>query len=182
MVGHRYNCLENLCSLAVQCNIAPEQVEKDCRELAVLLESRTVEQDNHFTEYDILCALKTYYEASEGAYRRRIEFISAKTGIPLTPNKRNGRKQTVHLERARAVQNIDYPNGEWRGRKSKLEIVYLWRMENPNGRKADCIRATGLDKKTVYKWWDEQPDYSSFIADNDYIQRTSRVGRMSKGE
>ena len=25
-VGHRYNCLENLCSLAVQCNIEPEQV------------------------------------------------------------------------------------------------------------------------------------------------------------
>lgn len=157
-VGHRYNCLENLCSLAVQCNITPEQVEKDCRELAVLLESRTIEQDNHFTEYDILCALKTYHEATEGAYRRRIEFISKKTGIPLESNKRNGRKQTIHLERARAVQNIDYPNGEWRGRKTKQEIVQAWRMENPNGTKAECIKATGLSKPTVYKWWNVQKD------------------------
>jgi len=23
----------------------------------------------------------------------------------------------------------------------------------PEGKKADCIRDTGLDKKTVYKWW-----------------------------
>lgn len=180
-VGHRYNCLENLCSLAVQCNIAPEQVEKDCRELAVLLESRTVEQDNHFTEYDILCALKTYHEASEGAYRRRIEFISAKTGIPLTPNKRNGRKQKDHIKLMNFVRDEINGNKNWHGRKSKLEIVYSWRMENPNGRKADCIRATGLDKKTVYKWWDEQPDYSSFIA-NDFEQRLGRVNRMSKGE
>ena len=160
-VGHRYNCLENLCSLAVQCNIAPEQVEKDCRELAVLLESRTVEQDNHFTEYDILCALKTYHEASEGAYRRRIEFISAKTGIPLTPNKRNGRKQKDHIKLMNFVRDEINGNKDWHGRKSKLEIVYSWRMENPNGTKAECIKATGLSKPTVYKWWDEQPDFSS---------------------
>ena len=42
VVGHRYSCLENLCSLAVQCNIPPEQVEKDCRELADILEELTV--------------------------------------------------------------------------------------------------------------------------------------------
>ena len=180
-VGHRYNCLENLCSLAVQCNIAPEQVEKDCRELAVLLESRTVEQDNHFTEYDILCALKTYHEASEGAYRRRIEFISAKTGIPLTPNKRNGRKQKDHIKLMNFVRDEINGNKDWHGRKSKLEIVYSWRMENPNGTKAECIKATGLSKPTVYKWWDEQPDFSSFI-ENDFEQRLGRVNRMSKGE
>ena len=39
------------------------------------------------------------------------------------------------------------------GRHSKEEIVKEWRSQHPEGRKADCIRETGLDKKTVYKWW-----------------------------
>ena len=38
-------------------------------------------------------------------------------------------------------------------RKNKADIVKKWRVKNPDGRKADCIRDTGLDKKTVYKWW-----------------------------
>lgn len=182
-VGHRYNCLENLCSLAVQCNIAPEQVEKDCRELAVMLEEQTVEEGNHFTEYDILCALKTYHEASEGAYRRRIEFISAKTGIPLTPNKRNGRKQKDHVIVMNKMKEVKRVLGEQinEGRPQKLEIVYQWRIENPNGTKAECIRETGLSKPTVYKWWSEQPDYSFFIA-SDFKQRLGRVNRISKGD
>nr|CRY97521.1 hypothetical protein [uncultured prokaryote] len=157
-VGKRYNCLENLCSLAVQCQIAPEQVEKDCRMVADRLERLTTSEDNHFTEYDILCALKTYYLADEKAYRRRTEFISKKTGITLTPNKRNGRKREQHLERARAVQKIDYPNYEWAGRPDKANIVEEWRKAHPEGRKADCIRDTGLSKMTVYKWWNEKTE------------------------
>jgi hypothetical protein len=156
VVGHRYNCLENLCSLAVQCNIAPEQVEKDCREIAEDFERLTENEDNHFTEYDILCALQTYHLADEGAYRRRIEYISNKTGIPLTPNKRNGRKQADHVRRMILLRDSDYPNGEWRnkdGRPEKSKIVEEWRKAHPDGTKADCIRATGLSKPTVYKWW-----------------------------
>ena len=53
VVGKRYHCLENLCSLAVQCNIEPEQVERDCRRVAERFEELTVKEDNHFTEYDI---------------------------------------------------------------------------------------------------------------------------------
>lgn len=156
VVGRRYNCLENLCSLAVQCNISPEQVEKDCRELAVILEDMTNSDDNHFTEYDILCALKTYHTASDQAYRRKIDYISKKTGIPLTPNKRNGRKQAKHLQGARAIRDIN--NENWRegnGRKSKQDVVKAWQQAHPEGRKADCIRETGLSKPTVYKWWNK---------------------------
>ena len=156
VVGTRYNCLENLCSLAVQCNIEPKQVEEDCRRVAKRFEELTVSEDNHFTDYDIICAMSTYHKADEKAYRRKIDFISKKTGIELTPNKRNGRKQIPHLERARAVQNIDYPNGEWRnaeGRPNKSDLVARWRVDNPNGTKAECVRDLKIDKKTVYKWW-----------------------------
>ena len=133
-------------------------MEKDCRRVAVHFEEITETEDNHFTEYDILCALKTYHTGGEQAYRRRIEYISKKTGIKLTPNKRNGRKQRLHLERARAVQEIDYPDGEWRnkeGRPTAEQIVREWQEHHPDGRKAECIRGTGLSKPTVYKWWEK---------------------------
>lgn len=39
------------------------------------------------------------------------------------------------------------------GRKPKVDIVRQWQAAHPEGKKADCIRDTGLDKKTVYKWW-----------------------------
>ena len=158
-VGKRYNCLENLCSLAVQCQIEPEQVEKDCRMVAEQLERMTISEDNHFTDYDIMCALKTYYVANEKAYRRRTEFISKKTGILLTPNKRNGRKQELHLKLARANRDVlceERGKRDWKegnGRKPKKDIVEEWRERNPKGRKIDCIRETGLSKPTVYKWW-----------------------------
>lgn len=50
-----------------------------------------------------------------------------------------------------------FNNKNWRdgnGRKPKADIVKEWRLAHPEGRKADCIRDTGLDKKTVYKWWE----------------------------
>jgi len=49
------------------------------------------------------------------------------------------------------------PEGEWRrlgGRKSKRDQVIEWRLHNPDGIKADCIRDTGMDRKTVAKHWD----------------------------
>ena len=157
VVGHRYNCLENLCSLAVQCRIDPRQVEQDCRELASFLEELTVAEDNHFTEYDIICALKTYHKGNEGAYRRKIEYISQKTGIELTRAKRNGQPRAWHLQDIRSkkanmkgrAQKFKRPEG----RPSAQRTVELWQAQNPGGRKADCIRDTGLSKPTVYKWW-----------------------------
>lgn len=182
VVGKRYNCLENLCSLAVQCNIEPEQVEADCRRIAEHFELLTNSEDNHFTEYDVLCALKTYHTASEQAYRRKIEYIAKKTGIPLTPNKRNGRKQIVHLMGARALQQInDQVNGtNWRegnGRPkesgTKAQQVFEYRAAHPDAKKVDCIRETKLSKPTVYKWWNWQPEHEKTVdemTDEEYEQ------------
>lgn len=156
VVGTRYNCLENLYSLAVQCNIDPVQVEKDCRRVAVRFEEMTETEDNHFTEYDILCALKTYHTASEQAYRRKIEYISKKTGIKLIPNKRNGRKQSEHIKLMNFVRDEINGNKCWRnikGRPTVEQIVREWKESHPEGKKAECIRETGLAKMTVYKWW-----------------------------
>lgn len=37
-----------------------------------------------------------------------------------------------------------------------------WREQHPEGRKADCHRDTGLDPKTIRKWWEYQPSKVQF--------------------
>ena len=69
-------------------------------------------------------------------------------------NKRNGRKQEMHLKGARAIRDINNPN--WRdgnGRKPKKDIVQKWQLENLEGTKYQCVKDTGLSKNTVKKWW-----------------------------
>lgn len=160
VVGKRYNCLENLCSLAVQCNIAPEQVEQDCRELAEHLETLTVDEKNHFTEYDILCALKTYHERSDGAYRRKIEYVANKTGITLIPNKRNGRKRSVHVQLMNRMRSFGVEMGECTnggrpiGSGTADQRVAAYRSEHPDASVTEVARALGISRTTAYKWWD----------------------------
>ena len=156
VVGHRYYCLMMLSIYAIKCDIELEELEKDCFELAEIFEKKTTSEDNHFTSEDVQDALQAFYD--KGLITYPVNSISNRSGLQIEKNKRNGRKQAVHLKRIRALQDIDYPNGEWRegnGRKPKQDIVSDWRMRNPNGKKIDCIKETGLAKSTVYKWWNE---------------------------
>ena len=41
------------------------------------------------------------------------------------------------------------------GRLSKRKVVEDYIKEYPGARKVDVIKGTGLDKKTVYKYYDE---------------------------
>lgn len=53
--------------------------------------------------------------------------------------------------------NKDWRNKEGRPKGSSKQrlIVEEWQQKHPDGRKADCIRETGLSKPTVYRWWKE---------------------------
>ena len=109
------------------------------------------DEHNRFTKRDVLDAMNMYQENYVTYSRAEVERVS---GISVPPNKRNGRKQDKHLQGARAIRDIN--NENWReenGRKPKSEIVEEWRKAHPDGKKADCIRDTGLSKPTVYKWW-----------------------------
>ena len=82
------------------------------------------------------------------------EWIEKQTKVVIPPNKRNGRKQAVHVkymnnQRAFKVEMGECTNG---GRPDKQKIVAEWQATHI-GTKADCIRDTGLSKPTVYKWW-----------------------------
>lgn len=178
--GHRYYGVMCLAVYAKKCNIPFEELSADAFGMIGLLDSKTEREDNHFTKDDVLSALEMY---NDDYITFPIDTISELTNLRIEKNKRNGRKQRVHLERARAVQNIDYPNGEWRGRKPKADVVAAWRKNNPDGRKAQCIRDTGLDKKTVYKWWDYEhssPLSMGIYSDIEIAKMMmGRAGRLS---
>ena len=164
-VGHRYYCMMILAIYAMKCKfydekknpnpVTREELESDCWQIMEKFEELTDADDNHFDESDVLDALDAYDWGYLSYPRNSVEY---KAGFNIPQNKRNGRKQAEHLKRARAVQELDYPDGSWRdgnGRKSKKTAVALWRANHPDGKKADCHRETGLSRVTIDKWWNE---------------------------
>lgn len=154
-VGHRYFCIAVLASYAVKCGISEDELRKDAYSL---LEFMNTLQDD-FTVDDIEGALNFYQESFVTFPRHEIELIS---GLDVPANKRNGRTQEQHLKIARFARDLNYENGaSWRdnsphsGRKPKADIVSQWRAIHPNGKPKECIKDTGLNKNTVYKWWNQ---------------------------
>ena len=146
VVGHRYYCLMMLAIYAVKCDIDRAELEEDCMELMEVFEERTDREDNHFTE-------KSFED--KGLITYPVNSIANRSGIAIPRNKRNYRKQEVHVkymnnQRAFKVELGECTNG---GRPSQEQTVREWQELHPDGKKADCIRETGLAKHTVYKWW-----------------------------
>ena len=169
-VGHRYYCLMLLSAYAMKCSfydekknpnpVTREELEADAFEIMEHFEEMTDKADNHFTESDVLDALDAFDRGMVTYPRNSVEY---RAGFSLPANKRNGRKQEVHLKGARAIQQInDEANGtNWRagnGRKPKKEAVEEWRLAHPDGTKAECHRETGLSRPTIDKWWKNPED------------------------
>lgn len=147
--GHRYHYM--LCTVvyAVKNGVPKKQVKEDLMERFETL--RGIKHENELTIQDVKDALEIY---SKEYYHYTISDIEKMSALKIERNRRNYRNQELHLKRARAVRDVMHDN--WRegnGRKPLAEVVKIWRMENPNGTKAECIRDTGLSKPTVYKWW-----------------------------
>ena len=164
-VGHRYYCLMTLAIYARKCGqydakhnpdpVTREELERDCFGLVDAFEAMTKDDKNHFDNDDVLDALEAYDDRWISFPRSAVEYRS---GITIPANRRNGQKQSDHLEEARAIRDIrSRRRGEaWdahNGRKSKRDQVQDWRLHHPDGSKADCIRDTGMDRKTVSKHW-----------------------------
>lgn len=148
---HRYFCIMMLAIYGIKAGIDFEEVKQDAYTLIPFMNGLTAEDP--FTSTDVESALECF---DERYFTFPRDDISRLSGIPIPTNKRNGRPQAAHLQRARAVQAIDYPAGEWRNQKGqppKRDIVLSWRKEHPEGRKADCRRDTGLSRPTIDKYW-----------------------------
>ena len=157
--GHRYFFLMCMAIYACKCDVPKAKLKEDMQE--AYKELQKIEHDNPMKPEDITSAMEAY---SKEYYNFVIEDIEKLTDVRIERNKRNGRKQDLHLKLARASRDIlceekgkkDWREGAGRpkGSGTAKAKVAEYRAAYPNGRKADCIRETGLDKKTVYKWWD----------------------------
>lgn len=152
--GHRYYGVMCLAIYAKKCGIPEEELEADAFGMVDRLDLLTSNEDNHFTREDVLASLELY---NDNYITFPIDTISKLTEIRIEKNKRNGLKQKQHLYLARRrkedMKAIELPMKAPEGRPTAQAKVSKWQQEHPNGRKADCIRDTGLSKKTVYKWW-----------------------------
>lgn len=151
-VGHRYYGIMVLAIYAKKCGVDRETLEADAFGLIEMLEELTIEDNNHFTREDVFSALEMY---NDNYITFPIDSITSLTAIPIEKNKRNGRKQELHLKLARGNKAILKEAGELttEGRPSKKEVVTMWRKMNENGTIAECIAATGVSRSTAYKYW-----------------------------
>ena len=151
--GHRYLSMCALSVIAYKCGVDQKELRSDLERLLPTYNKESVRQ---IKPKEIQSAIKMYGDKAIFTPRESLEHWQ---GWEYHPIKRNGRKQAVHLQRARAVQLVDYPHGEWRegnGRKSQADKVQMWRSTHPEGKKVDCIRDTGLSKSTVYRHWEPE--------------------------
>lgn len=152
--GHRYFYLMCIVIYAVKCDIPKKEVKKDMIEAFDYLSS--IEHSNLLTEEDLNSALEVY---DRGYYNFTIEDIEKLTDIRIERNKRNYRKQDLHLRGARAIQEINDPESDWRnkdgrpkgsGTKEKLIKEYI--EENPEDNPTEIARNLNVSRTTVYKY------------------------------
>lgn len=162
-VGHRYYCIGSIAVMAVKCGIDKDKLVEDCLSLLDYLDrigyDPKSKEHNHFSEKDLSDAINSFYKPENAFYSRKsIEFLTA---VKAPPTKRNYRKQNVHLEFARAAKDLKIKFNEKSkagrsaigGRPSKEDIVKNWRIKNPEGKKIDCEKETGLSRHTIIKFW-----------------------------
>lgn len=167
--GHRYHCILCLAIYAVKCNIPFEQLQKDAYRLIPVLDQYTDREDNHFLKSEVDKALLVYKQKSYVTFPlNSIEHLS---GLTIERNKRNGRKQEVHLAGARAIQKINDEfngtnwregNGRPKGSGTKRELVCQYIDEHPDATQREIAKALGISKTTVNKW---AAEYDQWLVD-----------------
>lgn len=158
-VGHRFYAIMTLAIYAIKCGVSEEELRKDAYSLLDDYDAMSETEDNRFTKDDIETALTAFLESYTTFPR---DDIAKYTGLTMPVNKRNGRKQIVHLGRARAVQAFDDPEGEWRnkdgrpvGSGTKEAAVLAARAAHPEASISELSRLTGISRPTLYKYLKE---------------------------
>ena len=113
--GGRYFSIMALCSYGLKCGISEQKIRRDAYAFLDHLESLTEDEDNHFSRADVKDALR----ALKGDRKRLStiasrEWIEDNTKVTIPANKRNYRKQAVHMKIMSSTRDILYPDGEWR--------------------------------------------------------------------
>lgn len=150
-VGHRFFGCMTLAIYAVKCGIDEDELREDAYSLLDEYDAMSVEDTNRFTEDDIEAAIGIYND-SYCTFPR--DDIGKVTGLSMPVNKRNGRKQDLHLKIARATRDILHPDNAWMGtgRPAKEQLVKEYAAEHPEASVTEIARALNISRPTVYKW------------------------------
>lgn len=152
--GHRYWCVMTMAVYAMKCGITYDELAADALGLVDFLDAKGDGTDP-FTEADVLDALEAY---DDRYMTYPIDTISERTGIRIEKNKRNGRKQALHLRLARA--NLEILNedtgralqGRPKGSGTKRDRILTYASEHPEANHSEIARALGVSRPTVIKW------------------------------
>ena len=157
-VGHRFYGIMTLAIYAKKCDIDEDELRQDAFALLQPYDDMSIEDINRFTKDDIVCALEMFNEDYVTFPRDDIAKIS---GLSMPVNKRNWRKRKDHVQVMNTMKSLKKQLGEEvnegrpKGSGTAERQVSEWRQQHPEGRKADCHRDTGLDPKTIRKWWEQ---------------------------
>lgn len=146
---HRYFSIMCLAIYGAKCGIPFEEVKAKAFELIPFLDS--INPDEPFTKNDCLSALECY----DTRYCTfPIDDIIKISGIDIEKNKRNGRKQDLHLRIARSNKKILKEAGEMRteGRPPKEQLVIEYLMNHPNDNISSVANNLGVSRTTIYKY------------------------------
>lgn len=151
--GHRYYSIMCLAAYAKKSGVSREELERDAFSLLKPFDDISQNENNRFTQDDIAAALEMF---NDNYITLPIDTITRLTNIPIQKNRRRGLSRKQNLEIARKIKEVKVLAGDEAakgGRKTKADVVLSWRMANPKGTKAECVRDTKLSKNTVYKHW-----------------------------
>ena len=156
-VGSRYHRVHALAEFAVKCDISFDEFKKDAYDLYMIFKELDKKEPFHYLEF--IKARDEYF--SEIAHKSTRKWVEDKTGIHMQPPaKRNGRSKADHIQRVNRLRKFkhdeygdEYGGGRPKGSGTKQAQIEAWQAANPCGTKADCARETGIDPKTIRKWW-----------------------------
>ncbi len=139
--------------------ISEQKIRRDAYAFLDHLESLTEDEDKPFQpgRWKDARALKGDRKRLSTIASR--EWIEDNTKVTIPANKRNYRKQKDHVKVMNTNESFkkqlgeEVKEGRPKGSGTAEQTFREWQESHPAGKKADCIRETGLSKPTVYKWW-----------------------------
>lgn len=172
--GHRYFCVMALAIFAAKCGIYDaDRVRADAMSLLPFFNG--ISPEHPFTEADVESAL----ECLDGRYARFPRKDIAKlTDIDIQPNKRNGRRQELHLRMARSnLEILNEDSGHaLQGRKPKCDLIRSYAADHPDMSNRQIAVALGVSRNTVNKWlkpgWRKEWGRGRLAAPSDYTRFT----------
>lgn len=153
-VGHRFYGIMTLAIYAKKCGIDEDELRQDAFSLLRPYDDMSIESINRFTEDDVICALEMFNEDYVTFPRDDIAKLS---GLSMPVNKRNGRKQALHIQYMNMNRQFKVASGECTngGRPSAEQIVREYQEQHPAATKTEIKNATGLSYPTIRKYYED---------------------------